>query len=266
MNKQEILALYDEQERIGGEHPSYRREVTPEVVWAIAHRPERYSFVIYSRLNEQNADAVIQEVLDAYRSTGGAGLEWKLFGHDQPPDLGERLLAHGFEEDEWEGLLMLDLANLPAVYQQPVTADIRRLTTPEEISHVVQVNAQVYDEDFSWLQRQLEENLATQPDFWAIYAAYVAGESVSAAWISFPKGSSFAGLWGGATLETYRKRGLYTQLVAVRAQEAIARGYRFLTVDASDMSRPILLKRGFELLTYTTPYMWKPKGSEAEDD
>jgi hypothetical protein len=51
-------------------------------------------------------------------------------------------------------------------------------------------------------------------------------------------------------------------VVAVRAQEAIGRGYRFLTVDASDMSRPILLKRGFELLTYTYPYFWKPEASE----
>ena len=262
MNREEILTLYDEQERIQSEHPSYRREVTSEVVRAIAHRSERYSFVIYSQLTAENADTTIQQQMDYFRSTGGAGLEWKLFGHDQPPDLGERLIAHGFERQEQEALLMLDLERLPTVYQQPVTADIRRLTTPAEISHVVQVNAQVYDEDFSWLQTQLEENLVAQPNYWAIYAAYVDGEPASAAWISFPEGSSFAGLWGGATIEKYRQRGLYTQLVAARAQEAIQRGYLFLTVDASDMSRPILLKRGFELLTYTYPYFWQPEKSE----
>jgi len=32
MEREEILALYDEQERRQGEHPSYQREVTPEVV------------------------------------------------------------------------------------------------------------------------------------------------------------------------------------------------------------------------------------------
>jgi hypothetical protein len=266
MKHGEILALYDEQERMQGEHPSYRREVTPEVVRAIAHRPERYSFIIYSRLTADNADAIIEREKDYYRSTGGAGIEWKLYEHDQPPDLGERLTAHGFEAEEQEGLLVLDLENMPEIYRQPVTADIRRLTTPEEISHVVQVQAQVYDQDFSWLQTQLEENLAAQLDFWSIYAAYVDGEPVCGAWTSFPEGSSFAGLWGGATLEKYRQRGLYTQVVAIRAQEAIARGYRFLTVDASDMSRPILLKRGFHLLTYTYPYFWQPEkgASDAE--
>ncbi len=262
MNRDEILALYDEQERIRGEHPSYRREVTPEVVRYIAHRPERYSFVMHSQLTADNADAIIQRELDYYGSTGGAGLEWKLYGHDQPPDLGKRLLAHGFEQDEQEGLLIMDLENLPTVYQQPIAGNVRRLTTPAEIHHVVQVNVQVYDEDFSWLQTQLEENLVAQPSYWAIYAAYVDGEPASAAWISFPEGSSFAGLWGGATIAKYRQRGLYTQLVAIRAQEAIQRGYRFLTVDASDMSRPILLKRGFELLTYTTPYLWQPEKSK----
>jgi hypothetical protein len=258
MNVEEILALYDEQERKQGDHPSYQREVLPEVVRHIARRPERYSFVIYSQLTAGNADAIIQRELDYYRSTGGAGLEWKLYGHDQPPDLGQRLIAHGFEEDEREGLLVLDLQNLPEVYTQPVTADIRTLTTSEEIRDVVKVQAQVYDRDFSWLQTQLEENLAKQPDYWRVYTAYVDGEAACAAWISFPENSSFAGLWGGATLAKYRKMGLYTQLVAIRAQEAIERGYRFLMVDASDMSRPILQKRGFQLLTNTTPYFWQP--------
>jgi hypothetical protein len=32
---------------------------------------------------------------------------------------------------------------------------------------------------------------------------------------------------------------------------------RFLTVDASPMSRPILEKLGFRCLTYTTPFVWK---------
>ncbi|MCL4871464.1 MAG: hypothetical protein KJ063_21090 [Anaerolineae bacterium] len=266
MKREEILALYDKQERMQGNHPSYRQEVTPEVVRAIANRLERYSFVIYSQLTPTNADAIIQREMDYYRRTGGAGIEWKLYEHDPPPDLGKRLAAHGFEAEDQESLLVLDLQNMPEIYQQPITADIRRLTTGEEINHVVQIEAQVYGTDFSWLQTQFEENIATQPDYWSIYAAYVNGEPVCGAWISFPKGSSFAGLWGGATLEKYRQIGLYTQVVAVRAQEAIARGYRFLTVDASDMSQPILLKRGFQLLTYTYPYFWQPKRDAVEEN
>jgi len=64
-------------------------------------------------------------------------------------------------------------------------------------------------------------------------------------------------LFGGATLPTYRKRGLYTAVLAVRVQEAIRRGYRFLATGASPMSHPILAQNGFRLLTYAHAYEWK---------
>jgi hypothetical protein len=45
-----------------------------------------------------------------------------------------------------------------------------------------------------------------------------ADEVVSAAWIIYHPGTEFAYLAGGSTLETWRKRGLYRALVAVRAR------------------------------------------------
>ncbi len=256
MNTDEILALYDEQERKGGEHPSYQREETPEVVRQVSHNRERLSFVIYSQLTSQNADRVIAEQVARFQAWGGYGFEWKLYDHDNPPDLKERLLAHGLEADETEGLLVLDLEDCPSVYLRPVTADVRRIGV-EQVADVIAVQEAVWGHSFDWLAKQLQENMEIQPDFWSIYVAYVDNKPVCAAWINFPTNSQFAGLWGGATLAEYRQMGVYTAVVAVRAQEAIQRGYRFLMVDASDMSRPILQKRGFKLLTYTTPYTWK---------
>ena len=76
------------------------------------------------------------------------------------------------------------------------------------------------------------------------------------AWLRMPTHSPFASLWGGATLAPYRGRGLYTALVAVRAQEAKARGYQFLTIDASDMSRPICEKQGFVKFCTAIACVW----------
>jgi GNAT superfamily N-acetyltransferase len=84
----------------------------------------------------------------------------------------------------------------------------------------------------------------------SIYVAYVDGVPASVGWIDFHERSDFAGLWGGSTLPAYRKRGLYTALVAERAQEAIQRGVRYLTIDASPMSRAVLEKFGFRLMAY----------------
>jgi GNAT superfamily N-acetyltransferase len=91
-----------------------------------------------------------------------------------------------------------------------------------------------------------------------VYVAEADGQQVSAAWIRFVPGTDFAGLWGGATLKEYRGRGIYKALVAVRAADAIERGYTYLQVDASDDSRPILERLGFVAVTSTTPYIWRP--------
>jgi GNAT superfamily N-acetyltransferase len=55
----------------------------------------------------------------------------------------------------------------------------------------------------------------------------------------------------------FRKQGLFTSLVAVRAQEARRRGARFLTVDARPMSRPILEALGFKLLCFANALNWR---------
>jgi len=55
----------------------------------------------------------------------------------------------------------------------------------------------------------------------------------------------------------FRNQGLYTALLAVRAREARDKGYRFLTVDASEMSRPILEKHGFVKIATTVPYKYR---------
>jgi GNAT superfamily N-acetyltransferase len=263
MNTKEILALYDEQERKNGSHPQYEREVAGPVVRHVSRIPSRLSFIIYSDLTETNADQVIRKQIEWYRGeVNGYGFEWKTYGHDRPADLAQRLKAHGFEEEEVEGLLVIDLQNCPPVYLEPVTADVRRITDSSRIADVVAVQEAVYGEKYEWLEKQLSENINDHPGTISIYIAYVNGVPACTAWMSTPPDSSFAGLWGGATLPQYRKRGLYTAVVAARAQEAVKRGYRFLTVDAGDMSRPILEKHGFQILTYTTPFTWKEQGEK----
>lgn len=89
-------------------------------------------------------------------------------------------------------------------------------------------------------------------------AAFVAmaGETpVCSGRVEFHRGTDFASLWGGGTLPAYRRRGVYRALVARRARLAAERGARYLLVDASDESQPILEHLGFARLTTTTPYM-----------
>ena len=221
MNREAILALYDVQERQNSESPSYLRQVDGPIVRHVSKNPKRLSFIIYSQITAKTADAAIQAQLDYFAANGGYGFEWKTYAHDTPADLPQRLLAHGLKADEPEALLVMDLHNCPPVFLQPVTADVRRASTREQFEQIARLQAEVWRGNYSWLVTQLEDNLAQQPDYWSIYIAYVNNEPACAAWTSFPKGSQFAGLWGGATLAKFRQMGLYTAVVAIRAQEAI---------------------------------------------
>jgi ribosomal protein S18 acetylase RimI-like enzyme len=96
-----------------------------------------------------------------------------------------------------------------------------------------------------------------------VLTAEAGGEVVSAAWLLFfqPGADSFARLLGGSTLPQWRGRGIYRALVAARAQRAAARSVKYLQVDASDDSAPILRRLGFRPVTTTTAYVWTPPQS-----
>jgi GNAT superfamily N-acetyltransferase len=76
----------------------------------------------------------------------------------------------------------------------------------------------------------------------------------------YRQGDAFGSLWGGATLAEYRGKGIYTAMVAERVKEARQRGGRWLTVDCSAMSLPILERRGFQKLAVITPFIWSRPG------
>jgi GNAT superfamily N-acetyltransferase len=254
MNAEQILALFDEEQRREVHFSDVRREVTPTVVRQIGlHHPE--SAIIYSWLNADTAEAAIEAEI-AYFSNLGHTVEWKVYEHDTPADLKERLVAHGFAAEEPEALVILDIETAPTGLLRPVTHDVRRITNPNFLTDLAIIYAGVWHDDFSILAERLTNDLQHDPDHLCVYAAYVEGEPASSAWIYFHEGSQFASLWGGSTLPAYRQRGLYSALLAVRTQEARSRGVRFLTVDASPMSRPILQSFGFQWLTTIYPCKW----------
>jgi hypothetical protein len=261
MNKSQMIALYDQDQRKDVKHPSMRREVIPPVVRYINTSSHGEGVVLYSQLDEANVDQVIREQVGYFESIG-QDFEWKVYDYDRPPDLKERLESHGFIVEDAEAIMVLDLEEAPGILSQPVSPTIQQITDPEKLADVLTIQDQVWGEDFSSLGHYLQDTLRNTPEQLSMYIAYVNQQPASAAWIYFPKHSKFASLWGGSTVSGFRKQGLYTALLAVRAREAKARQLRYLTVDASPMSRPILEKFGFEMIAYSYPCKWKLKSRE----
>jgi len=253
MRIEDVLALYDREERRQTEEPGLRRELAPGVV-RLVDEIGRESTVIYSELDAGTADAAIRREA-AYFAGLGHDLEWKLYTHDTPRDLHERLVARGFRPDEPEAIMALDLEEVPEALLGPVPDFIRRLEDPARLEDVTRVREAVWPGEHQGLEERLARLMRTRPSYLSVYVAYADGLPVCEGRINFPEKSMFASIWGGATLSAYRRQGYYTAVLAVRVQEARQRGARFLTIDASPMSRPIVEKFGFRLLTMSQPHV-----------
>jgi GNAT superfamily N-acetyltransferase len=121
------------------------------------------------------------------------------------------------------------------------------------------LHTQVFEKEAGALVLEVAAAHAAAPDAMSVYLAEADdGRVVCAARMELAAGTDFASLWGGGTLKEFRGRGIYRGLVALRAAEARDRGFRYLQVDASDDSRPILERLGLHVLTTTTPYIWSP--------
>jgi GNAT superfamily N-acetyltransferase len=134
--------------------------------------------------------------------------------------------------------------------------------SPAEVDLVVAVHNEVFGIDHSWLRREMLARLAT-PEAGAAVLAMAGDRPVCSARVEFHQGTDFASLWGGGTLPEWRGRGIYRALVGYRARLAAERGYRYLQVDSSPDSQPILGRLGFVRLTTTTPYVWAPPATPA---
>lgn len=265
MERSQMISLYDQDQRKGVEYPDLRREITPHVVRHIDLSDFGEGIISYSQLNEANAEDAIREQIRYFEGIGQS-FEWKLFDYDHPPDLKERLISHGFVIEDAEAVMALDLEAAPEILWQPIRQHVQKITDPEKLADVQTIEQQVWNEDAAWVLHLLGEPLEKHPEQVSVYVGYIDDQPASAAWIFFSQHSQFASLWGGATRLEYRKRGLFTALLAARAQEAKARQVRFLTVDAMPMSRPILEKLGFETLAYSYPCKWELKSQEQMGD
>lgn len=132
MELHELLALYDQEERVKAVWPDIVREETGLVVRHLPRNPGEHRdsvFIAYTCLDTDNADRVIREQIE-YASGQGLKVGWKLYTHDQPADLDARLLLHGFTADEPESIMALELDSAPAELLQPVNVDIRQIRYP----------------------------------------------------------------------------------------------------------------------------------------
>lgn len=263
MKQHQMRQIYDQHIRKKSEYPAFVREELQGIVRMVPQGGDERGFIAYTHLDERNVDEAIEAQI-AYFEALGTSFEWKLYDYDTPPDLKQRLARRGFEIEEDEAILILDLGSLPEHLRLPVQVDLRRLEPGQPLEDILTIENEVWGTDHSILVGRLKRTLDKHSDLLSVYVAYLGGEPAAAGWIEFYPGKPVAGLWGGSTRASFRRQGLYTALLAVRAQEAMQRGVQYLTVDASPMSRPILERLGFHLIAISNPCNWHVKSEQEE--
>jgi GNAT superfamily N-acetyltransferase len=224
---------------------------------------KHHGYVIYRDLagaSGAELDALIERTRDYFGSRNEV-FEWKTHSYDEPADLPDRLTAAGFVAGESETVvigLAQELTDEPAL---PAGVSIRQVSERADFERIASLHTEIWKEDWSWLAQDLTDRQAAYPDCLAVFVAEAGSELVTVAWLVRDPGSEFATLWGGATRPGWRGQGIYRAMVARRAQFATRVGARYLQVDASADSAPILQRMGFVAVTTTTPYLWTPSGS-----
>lgn len=205
--------------------------------------PEELSIAVHGQRDQANKSQV--------------SLEWKWYSADSHSELLQRILIEfGFVPDDEEALLAMDIAEIN--WPQPILR-VRRCETEADLEQVFTVQQAVWQSSMAQRLTDALKIFRETPELMSYYLVEIDGTAVCSGWSSFTPGSDFVGLWAGGCLPQYRSRGCYRALVWARAQEAITRGRKYLTIDALPSSRPIVERLGFELLSMTTPFEFDGK-------
>lgn len=208
-------------------------------------------------------DAVIARQRDFFRERGQR-VEWKTYGYDSPADLGERLAAAGFVPEELEALILGDAEAVAVDVELPPGVRVRAVEVGPDLDRDLERIADLHDlvwPGTRWITLRFGEEMRARPDLvrGCLVEESPDGPVLCASWLRMVEDTDFAGLWGGATHPDWRRRGLYRATVAHRARLALDAGHRFLRVDASPHSRPILERAGLRQVSTTTPYVFGPQ-------
>ncbi len=272
-----LLQLYTQYLRRDLTESGYRREEAPPVIRYI-NRRGTHSLILYNEMDNLSPQEIeaVGERERTYFHAMGHSVEWKIFDYDLPRDLRFMLEKGGYVLEPEEAVMLLDISRIPEQLvvdggrqtrrHRPCmpggSLAPRRVTDPDDLPRILTaVQNRAFQSSFDTptpavnhpMEGELTARMAEDPDSMDFFVIIDKGEPVSAAWMLYFGDAPIAGLYGGATVPEYRRRGLYTSLVSARARAARDRGIRYLTVDAGKMSEPILRTLGFQKIASTWP-------------
>lgn len=256
----ELLTRYDDELRGAEEFSSARvvdrdgpvlRGVYSGGRGFIVHEPRGMDALTASEVRE-HVDRAVKFVSEQECTE----VEWKTRGHDACMSvLDEALRAAGFVAEEPESVMIGRAEELAVEAPLPDGVTVRRITSEADVRAMCTMADIVFgDPPTDKIANELLHRMSLPGDEMELWVAELNGEIICTGRLEPVPGTEFAGIWGGATREDQRHRGIYRALTSARAKSALARGYSLIQSDSTEYSRPILERSGFVRVTTTTPY------------
>jgi GNAT superfamily N-acetyltransferase len=216
--------------------------------------------VVRTTFPAAEVDRSIQEIIGFY-ADHGLPFSWWVGPSSAPAWLEERLRTHGLSQiDRYEGVA-LPLEGRPAIAPNP-SVTVHPVETEAEVRELVRVNAQVWGyrpEDEDRMVRERLEYLRLPDRRGGYLLARVEGQAVGTANYRYSSDGRTLYLTGASTLPAFRGRGIFTELVRWRLEEAVRKGCQLATCLArAGTSAPILTKLGFVPVITIPVYAWQP--------
>ena len=227
------------------------------VRWVIGNSPIDYhNCVVFADLTREEANGEIEASLRRMRAHGVPG-SWHVGPSMRPPDLGGRLIAHGFEYGGDDIGMAVDFSELPEGVPVPGNLVVERVRDEAGLAAWVEALGWGFGEgpvEAEWVG-EMYCRLGFEGS-WRHYLGRLAGEPVATATSFF--GVGVAGIYFVCTVERARRRGIGAAVTLAALREAREMGYSVGVLGSSEMGYPVYRGLGFEEYCRIGLYEWRP--------
>lgn len=192
------------------------------VRWVIGNCPIDYhNCVVRAELSPEEADGVILESLERFRAHGVPG-SWHVGPSMRPPDLGERLLAQGFDYGGDDIGMAVDLSALREDLAAPGDLTVERVRDERDLAAWTRTLAAGFGEgpvEAEWVGEIYRRVGLGDEVPWRHYLGRLGGEAVATSTLFLDAG--VAGIYFVCTAERARRRGRYAGAAAGGARDGL---------------------------------------------
>ena len=231
--------------------------------WVIGDIPIDYhNCVVHADLCEEEADGVILESLERFRAHGAPG-SLHVGPSMRPPDLGERLLAHGFDYGGDDIGMAADLSALRDDLRVPENFIVERVRDERDLAAWTRTLAAGFGEgpvEAQWVG-EMYRRIGLDDDVpWRHYLGWLGGEPVATSTLFL--GAGVAGVYFVFTVEGARRRGIGAAVTLAALHDAREMGCRVGVLGSSEMGYPVYRRLGFREYCRIGIYAYRPLANE----